>query len=339
MKIMKVNILLLILFSTFQSIIFGQQKVKTENGKSVLLYDDVTWVYSDSTAVKDVFFASSSKLELPKIKSQDSIIFHAGYSFLYNETHEQANWVAYELTEKETNKLFDRTDKFMLDPKVISETACDKDYEGSGYDRGHLAPAADMGWSAEAMAESFYYSNMSPQTPSFNRGIWKKLEELVRSWAIENESIFIVTGPILSDGLKTIGEDKVSIPNYYYKVILDYKEPNVKGIGFILPNLGSKEKLQFYAVSIDSVEKLTGIDFYPLLPNSEEELIEKTVCIECWTWDSKKINYENSEILSEAVQCSGITKSQEKCKNKTTNPTGFCTVHQSQYSSERKKGN
>ena len=227
-------------------------------------------------------------LELPQTNSNDIVISHAGYSLLYNETYEQASWVAYELTKEETNKIFERTNKFIQDTKVTTGTANDNDYKGSGYDRGHLAPASDMGWSATAMAESFYYSNMSPQNPSFNRGIWKKLEDLVRTWAIENNSIYIITGPVLTKGLSTIGANKVAVPNYYFKVILDYNEPGVKGIGLIIPNLGSSELLTNYAVTIDSVEKFTGIDFFPTLPDNQEKLIENTLCVSCWSWKSVK---------------------------------------------------
>jgi endonuclease G len=225
-----------------------------------------------------------TNLEIPAIAPGEKIIHHTGYSLVYSEQNEQAEWVAYTLTKEKTAKLYDRTDKFVPDPAISTGSANSNDYAGSGYDRGHLAPAADMGWSSTAMAESFYYSNMSPQLPAFNRGIWKKLEELVRTWAVEYNSIEIVTGPVLTNGLKSIGPDKVSVPNYYYKVILDYEEPDIKGIGFILPNAGSTRPLQDYAVTIDSVEKVTGIDFYPALPDEQEKKIEKTLCISCWTW-------------------------------------------------------
>lgn len=174
---------------------------------------------------------------------------------------------------------------FIPDPYVTTGSARDIDYKGSGYDRGHLAPAADMAWSITTMAESFYFSNMSPQAPQFNRGIWKKLEELVRTWAIENESIYIVTGPILDNHLKRIGPDQVAVPEYYYKVILDYSSPEIKAIGFVLPNEGSSENLQHFAVSIDSVERLTGIDFFPLLPDHIETILEAHICLPCWSWD------------------------------------------------------
>lgn len=311
---MKNSLLTLFFFFTFQSFVFGQQVLKTDEG--IILN-------SNSERINELYIP---KLEIPKTKDSEKIISHTGYSLLYNEKYKQSNWVAYELTKQETNKIFERSNNFISDPKVKSVNAFDKDYKGSGYDKGHLAPAADMGWSATTMTESFYYSNMSPQQQGFNRGIWKKLEELVRTWAIENQAVYVVTGPVLSKGLSTIGYNKIAVPNYYYKVILDYKEPNIKGIGFILPNESSKSLLQNYAVSIDSVEKVTGIDFFYLLKDQEENLIEKELCINCWSWKSQK---NSAEKISAAVsvQCGGITKAGNRCKRRTTNASGRCYQH------------
>ncbi len=220
--------------------------------------------------------------EIPKC-AKDEIIEYAHYSLSYNEEHEQANWVAYELTSEELNKAADRYHKFLIDTLISTGTACDADYKYSGYDRGHLAPAADMAFSLTAMKESFYYSNMSPQEPGFNRGIWKKLEAKAREWATENEKIYIVTGPVLNGEIKkSIGENKVSVPHHYYKVILDNTAPEIKGIGFILSNEKSKMSLQNFAVTIDSVEVFTGFDFFPKLPNRFEKNIESTVELQKW---------------------------------------------------------
>lgn len=264
-------------------------------------------------------------LEIPFFQEGDQIVSHTGYTLSYNETYEQANWVAYELTAKETQKAFERTNKFLVDPAVSTGSATDADYKKSGFDRGHLAPAADMGWSSTTMIESFYFSNMSPQLPGFNRGIWKNLESLARSWANENESIYVVTGPVFTNGMSTIGGNQVAIPNYYYKVILDYREPSLKGIGFILPNASSSLPLQHFAVSIDSVEKVTGIDFYHLLSDDQEAYLEKTVCISCWSWKTSGKSYSSN---TNGVQCSGITKKGERCRRNTSNANGRCHQHQ-----------
>lgn len=124
------------------------------------------------------------------------------------------------------------------------------------------------------MSESFFMSNMSPQKPGFNRGIWKRLEEQVRTWAEQNEELYVVTAGILKGDLPAIGVNRVGVPAYYYKVILDYKEPELKAIGFILPNEKSNKPLQSFAVTVDQVEKKTGIDFFHALPDDIEEKLE-----------------------------------------------------------------
>lgn len=214
----------------------------------------------------------------------EEVICHTGFCLYYNEPHEQSSWVAYSLSLEKTIKAAERANKFIPDPKVKTFTANDKDYSGSGYDRGHLAPAADMSWSDQAMKESFYYSNMSPQLPSFNRGIWKRLEEQVRAWAIHDSLIYVVTGPVLKENLPSIGANKVSVPELFYKVILVYKSTEKRGLGFVMKNEGSSLPLKDYIVSIDSVQRLTGIDFFHSLPDHEEEEIETSVCVECWYW-------------------------------------------------------
>ena len=227
-------------------------------------------------------------LEIPLVLKGEKIINHAGYSFVYSEEHEQAKWVAYVLNNKELDGTFGRSDNFREDPSVSSGSASNLDYAKSGYDRGHLAPAADMKWSEKAMSESFYYSNMSPQLPAFNRGIWKILEEKLRDWALENDSILIVTGPILlfKKGTKqaAIGPNSVTVPAYYYKAILDFKKEKSKSIAFILPNQGSKMPVQSFMVSIDSLEKLSKIDFFYKLDDKLETSVESMFCKECWTW-------------------------------------------------------
>ena len=155
-----------------------------------------------------------------------------------------------------------RTDDFRRDRAVTTGSATLADYRHSGYDRGHLAPAAAMAWSQGVMSESFYLSNMSPQDPGFNRGIWRQLEARVRDWADLHGEVFVVTGPVLESELPTIGPSGVSVPAYYYKVVVDLRPPGVEGIGFILPNGSANQSIGRYTVSIDSVEAFTGIDFF-----------------------------------------------------------------------------
>ena len=221
-------------------------------------------------------------LEIPRTSPDEIVIHYQGFSISYNETHEQANWVAYELTKEETVKKFERKDNFRSDSQVKTGTASSADYRKSGYDRGHLAPAADMVWSEDAMSDSFFYSNMSPQAPAFNRGGWKKLEGKVREWAKENDAIYVVTGPVLSDGLAQIGGNGVSIPKYYYKVILDYQKPEIKAIGFLMPNEKLTKPTASYVVPIDKVEEVTGIDFFYLLDDKLEDELESKADVSQW---------------------------------------------------------
>jgi len=218
---------------------------------------------------------SEHSLEIPLVLNGEKLIQHTGYSFVYSEEHEQAKWIAYVLNNKELDGSFDRSDNFREDPFVSSGSADNLDYTKSGYDRGHLAPAADMKWSEKAMSESFYYSNMSPQVPGFNRGIWKKLEEQVRLWAKQYDTLYIVTGPKLESGLPTIGPNQVSVPKLYYKALI---APNQqKGIAFLIPNEKSEEPLSHYLLSIDSLEQILHRDLFYQLADDQENVIEKQV--------------------------------------------------------------
>jgi endonuclease G len=221
------------------------------------------------------------------------IVKHRFYTLSYSEEDEQAEWVAYVLSKARLEKPWvDRPDQFVADPAVSTGSANWYDYKGSGYDRGHLASAADMAFSETAINESFFMSNMSPQARDFNKGIWKELEELARDWAKKNKKLYVVSGPILGDGGKgKLAKTHITIPNAYYKVLLDYTEPELKAIAFIVPNEVSYDPLFKYAVSIDEVEKQTGIDFFPnLLSRSEQKDLEGQLNIDLWPFNKKKFD-------------------------------------------------
>lgn len=251
---------------------------------TLLLFQYLTFAQTTQNQSSNSHIHNLPHLEIPKTNPKDQIVHHFAYTLSYSEPNEQASWVAYLLTRAHvSNKVAKRTNRFLPDPMVATGSATNADYSKSGFDRGHLSPAGDNAWSSTAMQESFYYSNMSPQVPSFNRGIWNRLEEKVREWAI-GDSLYIATGGVLTSNLPTIGVNKVSVPKYFYKVVLRYSKGNAKGIGFIIPNEGSTAPLRDYVVTIDSVEAMTGIDFYPLLPDDQERAIEGKVCLECWDW-------------------------------------------------------
>jgi endonuclease G, mitochondrial len=283
------------------------------------------------TLWNDVFSQKIANLEIPQINSSDIVVHHSGFSLDFSAFYKQSIWVAYELTKQKTNSIVERINKFSNDPDIYCSMETNNDYSHSGFDKGHLAPAADMCWSLKSMNESFYYSNICPQVPGFNRGIWKCLEELVRNWAIEYNSVYIVTGPVLTHGLTSIG-NKIAIPKYFYKVVLDYQKSQSKGIGFIMPNSPSSKPLKYYAVSIDSVERFTGINFFPLLPDEVENRIEKNYCLSCWKWQIIKTSTtDNKKTTVKSVQCSATTNSGKQCKRMTKNLTRKCNQHQGKY--------
>ncbi len=233
-------------------------------------------------------FKIPANTEIPRLKEKrwEQVIRHEGYTVSYNSEYRIANWVAYELTATEAkSKKTERSNKFVSDPQVKGATAMNEDYTRSGYDRGHLAPAGDMKWSAKAMRESFYLSNICPQKPKLNRGIWKDLEEQCRLWALDNGSLLIVTGPVITGDMKRLGKNKVAIPKSFYKVLCYYTEKGYKGIGFLFENRDYKDNsLKSMVIPIDSVEKVTGIDFFPSIPDDQEKEMEATVDWSSWSF-------------------------------------------------------
>lgn len=223
-------------------------------------------------------------LEIPLFTTSrpEQIISHAAYTVSYNPEWRVPNWVSYELTEYEIKGDLERSDKFVVDPEVKGVCATNEDYAHSGYDRGHMAPAADMKWNTRVMKECFYFSNMCPQKHSLNAGRWKTLEEKVRDWAREDSAIVIICGPIVDRGYKTIGPDRVAVPQRFFKVILAPYLNSPKAIGFIMKNDKEESPLSSYAVSVDSVEKLTGMDFFSALPDNLENRIESSNSTADW---------------------------------------------------------
>ena len=221
-------------------------------------------------------FEKAVDFTLPTFQPTDAIIRHNGYTLRYREEYEQADWVSYPLLEDEILGDADRkNEQFQPDPLVETGSALSSDYTRSGYDRGHLAPAGDFKFSKEMMKQTFYMSNISPQVPDFNRGIWKKLEEQVRVWALRDKGLYVVTGPVLRPGLPTIGKkNQVAVPEYYYKVILYCNNPDIRMIAFLMKNEESDGSLKQFVVTVDEVEKRTGIDFFPTIPDKMEQQLE-----------------------------------------------------------------
>lgn len=225
-------------------------------------------------------YAALSSEYLP-IPAKD-LVRHTYYILSYNEKYEQANWVYYTLTDSMVlNGGEERSNKFRMDIMVTTGSAKSSDYTKSGYDRGHLCPAADMGFNLIANEESFLMSNISPQTPDFNRGIWKELETTVRNWAKKEHKLIIVTGPVFKNVKGSIGQEEVLVPGYFFKIIYDATD-EPKLIAFILPNEKSDRPLTDFTVTVDEVEKLTGFDFFSQLPDEMESKLEGKIILADW---------------------------------------------------------
>lgn len=203
---------------------------------------------------------------------EGKIAEHGAYSLEFIPELRIAEWVLYEVTATEiTGARYARSDDFREDPALPGLSPDADDYAGSGFDRGHLAPAADMAYDAQAMSESFLMTNMTPQHPSLNRGRWKTLETAVRGWAVEKEALCVVAGPVLTPGLDELASGIV-VPEWFYKVVYD-PAPVPSAVGYLFPNAKCPEPLPAYAVPIDRIEALTGLDLFPGL----DERIEQTI--------------------------------------------------------------
>ena len=234
------------------------------------------------------------------IPSKKDIIEHHALVISYNEEHEQANWVAHKINKKIIDGNVSRTNNFRVDSQIETGSSEEKDYflktklpsgkytyDGFGYDRGHLAPSADFKWSKTALSDSYFYSNMSPQLPEFNRKGWANIEGFLRSYVYENETdLLVVTGPFYHENVKKSERSKnnMSIPDYFFKIAVDLK--NMLGVGFLVPHEKLTSPTESYMVSIDSIEAFTGYNFNFQLPDSIENNLEKEM--EVKNWQNKK---------------------------------------------------
>ncbi len=254
------------LVTTFRLIIFLIIAVIALVGS--FIYYKKTFLNS-STYIQEIDY--SDRTFLPSATGE--IVFHKYYTLSYVEKYELAEWTAYMLNKDLLIKPnVDRFQNFIPDYNVSTRSSFYSDYANSGYIRGHLVPAGDMAFDTVAMRESFYMSNITPQHRAFNNGIWKELEENIRDWTYKSETLYIITGPVLTNPITTIGiENRVTVPSAFYKVIMDYSSPEKKGIAFIIPNELSVRRLEQYMCTIDDVERETGLDFFNEMINDEEE--------------------------------------------------------------------
>ncbi|CAA0171397.1 DNA/RNA non-specific endonuclease [Tenacibaculum maritimum] len=243
----------------------------------------ITHYTQKNSETSSVIINHSSFNYLPT-STTGQIIKHQYYSLSYSEPHEQAEWVAYELKKEDVVYTNHKRPFFIEDPKIKTKSANYRNYKKSGYDRGHLCPAGDRRFSKQAHDETFYTSNITPQNHRFNAGIWNKLEQKTRYWAKKYNSLYVVTGGILSENLPTIGHEKIAVPTHFYKILLDYTLPEIKVIAFLIPHKESKRPLYEFVVKIDELEAKTGIDFFPNLPDDLEQKLEASSNYKNWSF-------------------------------------------------------
>lgn len=207
---------------------------------------------------------------------------YEGFTVSFNSDHHVPNYVAWELTGTEAQGKEPRNSKFRADEDVAGCPTIE-DYRNSGFDRGHMAPAADMKWSKQAMLDSHYLTNMCPQDHSLNSGRWSTLEDKCRQWAIRDSALVIIAGPVLSDIItRKIGSSHISVPERFFKVILSPYSTPPRAIGFIMANAKISDGIESMAISVDQVEEITGYDFFAALPDEIEEQIESQANYRDW---------------------------------------------------------
>ena len=229
--------------------------------------------------------AQGLELPAPLKNVSETILKRKGYTVSYNSRLNVPNWVAWELNRDKLVERESRSDKFLPDPDLPADKAVTtQDYKGSGWDRGHLCPAGDNKWDREAMIESFYMTNICPQNHNLNRGDWKELEEACRRWAEQEGPIYIACGPIFYNRQpRTIGsKHKIAVPDAFFKVILCTGSRQPRAIGFIYKNTSGNRPLDSYVNSVDQVERITGIDFFPALPDDVEKKVEAEYDLKQW---------------------------------------------------------
>jgi endonuclease G, mitochondrial len=235
------------------------------------------------TAMLISVIASAQQYELPVQAPREQPVKHTLFSLSYSEGYELPSWAAYQLTPEQAKATGTCREKYAEDPMVTTGSSEPKDYRDAGFIMAQLIPFEDMLTSPKAAEEAFLMSNVVPQKPAFNKFIWKANEKLVREWAKEGNTLYIVAGPVLADApFGSFGPNKISIPTRYYKAVLDVN--GKRAIGFLFRNNVASGTPKFFAVSVDELEKITGLDFFPSLPDDIEQAVESSTDFSKWNF-------------------------------------------------------
>lgn len=256
---------------------------------------------------------------LPTSDIQLESTIHSAMAIGFNCQYKMAAWTFHVLTPDVSFGNVTRTNDFRPDHSIACPIAVEQDYfikeeksdgsiiyDGFGFDRGHLAPSADFRWSKQALSESYYYSNMTPQRKGFNRESWAEVETLLRRIVDNNpQNYLVITGPILTDTMKVIEKsiNKLSIPDYHYKIIADLSSDSPKGMAFLMPNRKCELPANEYVVTIDSIQQLTGLDFFPTLSEKLQKAVEKTSDYSAW---NAEVNMRDVQPINQQELGEGI---------------------------------
>ena len=223
-------------------------------------------------------------MELPTIKKGEQVITHIGYTTSYNSKTLNPNWVAYELTREEVQGECKGKTSFCWDPDVKGRKSRREDYKNEqNWDKGHMAPRADMKWSVQAFEESYYLSNICPQNHDLNAGDWLKTEKLARRMAEKYGKVYVICGPVfIFNKYGTLGENKVWIPDAFFKALLVKVNDRYESIAFYMSNESQKNEIMHYVRTVNDIEVLLKMDLFPALPDSVEEKVESTFSRSIW---------------------------------------------------------
>ena len=309
------NLILLVLVFMHLSFVFGQTLLEQKKRALELLKEKEREVLSEIETLKFQHFSNAMQsIGYPKSAKNLEIISHSAMILGFDCDYKMPAWVFHVLTPDVAFGTITRSNDFRIDEKVSCGSSVEADYftkkeisngkseyDGFGFDRGHLAPSADFRWSRIALSESYYYSNMAPQRPEFNQESWADLEGLVRKIVDqEQKELFVVTGPVLKTDLPIVERSvhHLKIPELFYKIIVDTSVSNPRGMAFLMPNKKCSERLSSYVISIDSLERLTGLDFFPNLSEKLEKQIEGNSNFAAWKTQGNNRNVEPIEVSS-----------------------------------------
>ena len=253
----------------------GDDQIPEDNKQTKVNESESLYSNNTNKGTSEVQWPKAMEVPAKTNGIQELLLKRDAFWVSYNKDRKIPNWVAWHLTAAHTRGNNQRDDMlFTEDSEVPYPRATDDDYYSSHYDRGHMCPAGDNKWDRRALTQSFKFSNICPQNHSLNKGDWNDLEIQCRYWAREMGDIYIVTGPIFYNGVKkTIGRNQVAVPDAFFKVIL-CDNGKAKAIGFIYPNRGGHKEMKEYVRSVDEIERITGIDFFPKLEDSLEGKLE-----------------------------------------------------------------